>query len=1545
MNKKIALQHDGMLQDSAKSKHNSKYYFEGRNIRITSTNDSVTGAVTNDKGNQLLLTIPTPLIDFENKIIFYNTETLSYTTNEINELYSDINDFGEQVIVGNGKTKNGFILLTTNNEGFDCVWFLDESTLNLKLLYLRNLDFSTDNPIQILNNYENSKIDKIYWVDGKNQMKFLNIHHSTISGDIENLIDLYSTSLNLTSEVNLSNPIIDDILYGGTHTSGIIQYAYSYYKINGSQSALSPLSELISLGKSNEEGGTVNEIVGSIPKITINNLDSRFTNIRLYSLKYTSYNELPSVNLIADRDVTGLTSFNYYDDGRIIQDITLEEFIFLTGKIIIPKHIESKDNRLFMFNYKDRVYNLTLDKNNIDFRAYSFPINTPQVDVFKNITDYDENTQTPTGDVTSVGINHVTANTFLPENHAAINGYYHNNRYQYNSSIIGGEGPFLKYEIIRTSDNKNNFRDYKFLKEDELYRIGIQLYNKYGIKSLPKWIADFVTSSNSDLISNLNGQYAGIKLTFKPEFYVWLNTSSNFLNEDGQYDDFLKPVGFKLLRADRTVSDRTIISQGLTNGMISQSLKTGYSDDLNTNITRANEGLKIPWLMRRFDDYLFPMRASNSYERIDKRPYSNSLPPTLINPHPQWNGHEADANNEFFTNPGRARNSLYQFNQLMQLYSPEIIFEMVNNIESTKLKVVGTIDNNYNAVKARWEEWEYGNFGSFDVFENALSKFDVKAVGGGGDTSTGAMGLVGPWWTSQDYDHRKRANTVQYFRGYNGTFRKNVNPIIYDIYGKPEISEAGQGSKKYNNDDDLIYINSLTPLITDERTRGGFDVGITTVLANNSRCATFALGEDNTLTKDRPTIESLFQNTSVFGNIPGQIGGIKNNFELSQIVSTESEVSSLSFTNQYIGVLETGNIYYNNNSVDAITVYNFLNVKYIFDNITDYNTFATDPETEDLTSVKIAIVDHVDNNIYEVVDQNTGLAGLVDTTETFDFLEPSSNIIDLYVFNNDELYSLDTSSLNTGYVVGVASTGISYEWTGVEWVENGSFTVDNNYTGGVGLICEFLNSESLKYIGNYYGGNSYEAKTKTVYVEASNYFSFDLLNNLTPTSYIIINPGDTFVQEYKMMKFGKNANNPWNDGLRRTELVTVRLESIINQNKRSDESVKDWMNSFSPSQGDFHSYNRVYSQDSNLIKSQDVSYELKINEDFDTGILSSKIKRPGETIDNWTNISVNDTMYLEGKYGSINGVVKHNDSILAFQDTAIANISINPRVQVQGDDGVGIELGVGNVLHDFKYLTTNSGTLNKWGAISANSGVYYYDTINNSIFNIGSQTNKLTDFKGLHSYFQKNIDSVKIRKDNHILNEGIQIGYDYLNNTIYFTFHQLNDSDTISFNELKNEFISLHDFKPSFYFIKGNTFITSNVNNNKLYEHVEGVYNIYYDVYKPSYIIYNLNPEPYLDCVFDNINFKSEVYYEDQDISNETITDIQAFNDYQDSNLIPLVNNRNGNLRRRFRDWNATIPREGRHRIRGPWIKLKLQFENTNNKKLILHDLIVSYTV
>jgi len=157
-NKQITHSYSGMMQDITKSKFGNQFYFEGKNIRIISTDTQSTGSITNEKGNKFILSIPTPVIDYNLKTISYNDKVLNYTTSEIN--YNS--QSATQKIIGHSNSRNYIILFTTDNNGFDCIWKVSYKDYEISLLYLRNLEFSVYNPIQVINNFENEKLDKVY---------------------------------------------------------------------------------------------------------------------------------------------------------------------------------------------------------------------------------------------------------------------------------------------------------------------------------------------------------------------------------------------------------------------------------------------------------------------------------------------------------------------------------------------------------------------------------------------------------------------------------------------------------------------------------------------------------------------------------------------------------------------------------------------------------------------------------------------------------------------------------------------------------------------------------------------------------------------------------------------------------------------------------------------------------------------------------------------------------------------------------------------------------------------------------------------------------------------------------------------------------------------------------------------------------------------------------------------------------------------------------------------------------------------------------------
>jgi len=1348
-NKQIKHEYGGMIKDLTKSQPQQNFYFDGRNIRINATDSQSTNSVTNEKGNSLIITIPIPTIDnsdINSKKIIYNDKELIYKTSEIDDLFAS----GEQIIIGHSNSRNYIILFTTDNNGFDCIWSLTYDTYNLTLLYLRNMGFSENNPIQTINNFENKDVDKVYWVDSKSQMRFINIYHSIENKDIEELIDISVNVIDMVGKYELNQPIISSITSGGTHTSGMIQYAYNLYRLNSSQTKISSLTPLIPLAKASQ-GGDLNEVVGTLPVIDIIDIDPNYTNIKVYAIKYTSYNEIPSISIIEDRSIPNNKQIQVFDDGSVISTLSLDEFIFLGSDIIIPKHINSKDNRLFFANYQEINFDV-----NLDTRAYSFPVNSTSTLIYEDLFLDGSN---PNGTPLTV-----FSDYNVEEKHDSINLNYDIRRYQYNNSIQGGEGKYLKYTL--TQNNTYN-KDNKYFKDEEIYRLGIIFFNKYGQKSLPKWIADFKSP-----IGNLKNSYNTLKVEFKNEFLIWLNTSSNFETE---YDI---PTGYKILIAERTLNDRTIIANGLlASMMVNYKTKNGNADTIIAgNPTIVDTLPKLPNILVRNTNSTSTYGITQPLKRsahMEVMQYKSGL---ILSSRDQPNT-EIQRNRESGDVGGR----FYQFNSMMQMYSPEILFDpAVSVTEGLKFRVKGIIKNVDNNSWGRDINPTSNTISSEEKALNGLSPhYSLSSdIILSSDNRVFERGLInhpnGSDANSVVHSifYRRYANELNDMSDNNSIFKIPINNVLYDIYGKPELTEKGQAFTTYNNDSKYRYTNSLESFYSDGDTdwddTGKYNRKIVSVNSYGNKCLTFVLGSSAaTPHQNRTKLETLFSNTGIVG-------------------------------------------------------------------------------------------------------ENYGIIG--------EFVKPNVEI----------------------------------------------------------------------YLGNIYGGNSYEDKKRTNYVEIGIFNSIKTTSLLSELISIIESPGDTFVRNFKFLRITNTTTDILEQGIYKyEEIVEVLCETTVDLKNRNDLSINEWDSKFQYQDSDYHKYNRVYSQTSNLIQNRDINYNIKKLNSFDTNIIASKLKSSGELIDSWTDILQNEVLTLDGKHGSINSLTNLNDQIYGIQDKAFAFISINPRVQIQGDDGISVELGSGSVLQEYKYISTESGTINKWSVIPTSTGIYYYDLLNKSFMIFKGQIGSLSDVKMMHSYFINNTELDDLRIDNPLLKQGISSGYDQINNDIFMTFHRNNNSFTISYNESRNQFISFYDYLPSMYISNGQYFITTNPNLKSLYRQYEGDYNNFYGVNYPSYIILNVNPEADLDTVFDNIMYKSEVYLNDIDQPDKTLTKVRLFNEYQDSGLIPLTLGRNSNLRRKFRDWNAILPRNqnSRERIRNPWVKLVLQFDNTSNYKLILHDIVLSYSV
>ncbi len=1351
MIKKHVTTYKGMSKDLSRDKQSDKY-FDAKNIRILSTDQKSSIALTNEAGNEFIFNIPKPVINTidtqveynvngVDKNIKYSIENSSYPRCDIENSFvlpsGEVRTSGDQVIIGVKEARDSAIIITTDDNGFDCFWELknlNTNTVELDLLYINDLSLSKSNLVQILFNYENSVIQKIYFVDGKNQIRFFNTKQSIENGDSRNLIDVPVGNIDSVSPIKMTQVHVDSIVDGGQQTSGMIQYACNFYILNGSQTTISPLSELTPIGKGGSigggslGGGAVNENLGRSVNVVIRDIDKRFSHIKLYSIKYTSLNETPEIKIILDKEIGDFNELRFTDNGGEAPSISVEAFTFLGSSPIIPKHIVSKDNRLFPINITEDSFDV-----DIDTRAYSFDssgeaivMNNPYIDSL-------------TGDITGAQMI-VPADFNVPEKYDSINRDY--SKYKYikdDNSVYGGTGKYIEVKV-KTEDNIIDVEKKKFLKDREIYRFGLKFYNRRGQFTEPKWIMDIVAPSG-----NLDGNYNQLEVSFTSDFYVWLNDSSNFDSEND------KPVGYKVMRSQRLENDKTIVTQGLLNGMITHGNFNRLKDSEAKDFTNGTD-VKMPSVQRMFSDEL-PFKQYKHACKLKTEVMGSSRGEEMfraaIGDDQDWQA--------------------TQNNKIMQIFSPESSFSNVSLSGSLTLRIVGCAykKNIYSWAQemnpvTRNSNVDVKFYGGVNVSSPGVS----TSNGGSREVESGSSGDIGDLGFFGPSNGKNTMSSYQLLRDFRGGFTYSSLFYEEDIYGTPEFTDRGASFKKYNGDDNFNYCNNLLNMRLDKhnsRSQVKNDSEVTIKGANTfgEKCITIVLGPD----------------------------------DISFPPGSRPDISSL----------------------------------------------------DDYSATNYASKNRV-------------------------------------------------------------------------------------------MLTELCSDKNQLYVGSMYGGMSYAAKKSSTYIEVGSY------QDISNPSFIE-SPGDTFVQDFKFLKMSRG--DEWIESRQYgvyTEIVYIKVESSIDLVNRNDDSFSEWDNADHPKYSDYEEYNRVYSQEPNLSIGSGLGTKIKKIKEFDTRITASKEKIPGEFVDSWTDMLENEYMDLDGKYGPVNAVVNLKDEIYCLQDNAVAHISINPRVQVSPSDGVALELGTGGILHDYTYLSSEVGTVNKWGVIASENAFYFADPITKSIVSFsGGGITRLSDVKGMHYEFYDRMTS-DLRIDNPVLGSGISCGYNSVNSDVYFSFHQNGRQFTIGFNEKVGEFISFYDYVPSWYINRGDKMITTDPTNNQLWEHFKGKRNHFYGQQHRSTLTIHIAPQGD-EIILNNASYKMELTNQyGVEVPNKGLTKVRAYNDYQDSGEVELI--MRSNLFNKFRNWKINLPRQrgSRSRVRSSWGFVDVIFENEDGNRLILHDISIFYT-
>jgi len=488
-----------------------KLAYNESNVTITRLSSGLDFSIV---GNSIIENVSKRVISSE------ITYPISYTTIN-NDIY---------IVSTNSTNKLGggagyFWKFKYNSDSFDPL------ETSMELIYCGNMNMTTYYNIPqtaILGRYENDLLQKIWFSDNFNSLRFINVANPQLLAEDPN-------TFSINTEILLYKPILNtitDVGSGGLEL-GIYQATYRLIKNNGVTSNYSELSNIVPIISSPMSTSYVN-ISGSpadSPKtITweIQNIDISFDEIELVIIKTNSGATTSEVSatrtLVVDKQrINNNTNLIFSVDQSLINSGTpinlLEATINNYSSFTHCKTIAEKDNRLIVANIKD---NNSIENLNYDTRAFRA----------RNQNSYNSILVTNNGNFETL----TTNNSLLfnsNETDDVINEYNNPSRacyYKPGTNRLGGAGTNISYEFftvpieldITANDQSLNSPLYISRKQVGDFTLGVkspsneQLYDS-GLGYTNGYFADY---SNPQFSGALKGYVRGEIYRFAIQFFT-----------------------------------------------------------------------------------------------------------------------------------------------------------------------------------------------------------------------------------------------------------------------------------------------------------------------------------------------------------------------------------------------------------------------------------------------------------------------------------------------------------------------------------------------------------------------------------------------------------------------------------------------------------------------------------------------------------------------------------------------------------------------------------------------------------------------------------------------------------------------------------------------------------------------------------------------------------------------------------------------------------------------------------------------------------------
>ena len=1489
----------GMRRDNHPIRQETKFLWEAHNIRFTARDDNTLLSMTNEKGT-----------DQKDPVI--KGQYVGHCV------------LGEYLVVftmDNSEVNHIYRICRTSK--VDDQWSTSE-------IYKGNLNMEPTHPAQTLGIYEGDLVQKVYWVDGINQPRSINIVADELYkdkvADLDDREDNYNEQVqailypegcfDFTQELQLNEKVtITRKEGGGSFSPGTIQYAFSYYNRYGQESNLFYTTELFYTSFVTR-GGSPESVVANTFHITVTNLETNFQYLRIYSIHRTSLDAAPTVKIVTDIEITSTdTSITYIDTGLTGTDIDPTKMLYIGGESIIAGTIAEKDNTLFLGNIELKRQAIP-DKIKENLKGYvdsgKIEISTRTIEL-SNIDDSD-----------------------------AI--------YEYNNQLVAGNTASFKL--------------------GDTYRLGVQFQHKSGKWSEPCWLGDYP-----------------IPRTKKPR-----RDGDNIVVPSMSFkidDDIvtaLGNLGYKRARSLvvlPTIYDRMVLAQGVlcptvfcvkdrvSNTPFAQSswFFRPMSESIN-NLVNINKGATVAY--GHLDSLLVQTNRGAEIQ--------NMVSTDFVTANKDAKSDEATNNNAFFVDQS-----------IVTMHSPDIEFDdstkQALEGENFELDIVGLVDfksnagdisiqtssavpapndtgffhksflttnyenkgmvagmfykshliddsknaSEYFAYNAKKDDWEL-NWLIYPWHRSgSLNNDIVRADGKGTRTAVLKRKVISNIRFSPDTNWLE---TIWSSEGTSDSPREGITPV--SIFDSNEVSLVKIPTPKNSGIQALNYYGNVDTLITT-------DIKYTFYVIPNA-----GVNLKNSGTVVNPFTRAGLQNIrdnyhdGLIGDYAEQLSEVKDPVRM-KYKSTAHAVFAFNYlkNNSPVILPSIGT---------SINVYTGASVIPFWSKIEDKDsyTFKAYVNIEEI-SEREGDAETIKSEIIEELDEHYGTEKFGTYAICTCSTKPSNNnYADLYYRTGDDENPWEKVTLIKTDENDVYKSTISDSYWKVQNVE-GTYCLektksDSLYTVQQSVIttnntpraCLFMAELKRKEKpNNMFGGTTDEALRSNSWIPAGK------VTNLTDKLEIIY--GDTYYQRYDCLKTYSFTTEDENSVV---EIASFMCETRTNLDGRYDRN-RGQLSNLNMSPTNFNLMNPVYSQKDNFFNYRILDKQYYRNIKYPTQVLWSTEKTYLEDVDSWTNVTLANSTDLSGSAGPITSIEAFNDLLIAFQEKSISQVLFNSRVQIPTSDGTPVEISNSYKVDGARPISDAVGCQNKWSIAKSPSGLYFVDNTTDTLYLYNGQLQDLSTQLGGKYWMRENHPS-----DDSF----IRLSYDPKNKDLYLS---PKTKDALCYSEQLGQFTSLMSYTDVVMFPMDNDFFSlkkdSNTDYVNLWENFKGDYNSFYGEIKLPSFTYICNEDSTYTKIFDTIEYRADVYNKDGELAHNRSFDwIEAANEYQDSGKKNLSQSRRTvndiSLRKKFRVWRGQIPRQGRERMRNPWTAISLGFNTSKNEDdnkfhFILHDISTKYTI